>query len=268
IRRNVIAYNTTPNAHSHRAGISFCDGTIEFNRIFGNKTQGGGAGISDCDGTIKNNLIFGNEADGGGPGIVSCDGPILNNVVYGNSTVEVGGGLWDCNGEIRNNVIWGNVSGEGFQVEASSIPSYCCIQDWAGMGAGNTALDPQFVDAEVGDFRLLPTSPCIDAGAYVSSVTTDFWNEPRGLDGVADLRGDGSNYDIGAHEFLGKELFNLGSDMDQTGWVDAVDLLTFQRDWNAAPPISTRSDLNRDNLIDPLDLTILVRDWHRGTGVR
>ncbi|MCA9414590.1 MAG: hypothetical protein KC944_25480, partial [Candidatus Omnitrophica bacterium] len=93
----------------------------------------------------------------------------------------------------------------------------------------------------------------------------DFWNEPRGLDGVADLRGDGSNYDIGADEFLGKELFHLGSDIDGTGWVDAVDLLRLRDQWKAPVSEPSEIDLNGDDRIDSTDLDILIRDWHRGT---
>ncbi|MCB9768729.1 MAG: hypothetical protein H6752_11085 [Candidatus Omnitrophica bacterium] len=110
------------------------------------------------------------------------------------------------------------------------------------------------------------TSPCIDAGAYIASVSTDYWGDPRGLDGTVEPRGDGSNYDIGADEFLGKELFHLGSDIDGTGWVDAVDLLRLRDQWKAPVSEPSEIDLNGDDRIDSTDLDILIRDWHRGTG--
>lgn len=189
----------------------------------------------------------------------------MNNTIINNIADIRSGGLIACTGTILNNIVWGNKAPAGSQIDQSSIPEYCCIQDWEGGGVGNISVDPQFVDPENGDFRLLPTSPCIDAGAYVSEVATDFWGDPRGLDGTLEPRGDGSNFDIGADEFLGRELFNLRSDIDQSGWVDVLDLLALRADWRASPPVHPRSDFNLDELIDPTDLVILMKDWKRGT---
>ncbi|MCA9445699.1 MAG: hypothetical protein KC931_01195, partial [Candidatus Omnitrophica bacterium] len=166
-----------------------------------------------------------------------CDGTITNNTIINNDGRTLpGGGMLGCEGEIINNILWGNIASHNPQIDQSSTPSFCCIQDWNGNGIGNIVFDPQFIDAGNGDFRLSPSSPCIDAGAYIASVSTDYWGDPRGLDGTAESRGDGSNYDIGADEFLGKELFHLGSDIDGTGWVDAVDLLRLRDQWKA--PVS------------------------------
>lgn len=265
IRKNIIAYNTTPNSSSHRAGISFSNGTIEGNAIFGNYTLASGAGISRCDGVIRNNLVYENYAARGAAALSNCNGLIYNNTIVNNRTDTIGAGLLTCNGTIENNILWGNEAATGPQIHQSTLPEYCCIQDWEGGGVGNISVDPQFVDPENGDFRLLPTSPCIDAGAYVSEVATDFWGDPRGLDGTLEPRGDGSNFDIGADEFLGRELFNLRSDIDQSGWVDILDLLALRSDWRASPPAHPRSDFNLDELIDPSDLVILMKDWKRGT---
>ncbi|MCA9444272.1 MAG: hypothetical protein KC964_26000, partial [Candidatus Omnitrophica bacterium] len=265
IRRNVVAFNTTPGPFSHRAGITECDGIIEMNLIFRNSTEGQGAGISSCNAVIRNNLVFKNHAGRGGPGIVGCGGPIYNNTVFGNTTGEIGGGLWGCEGEIQNNIIWANEAAVGPQIHMSSTPSYCCIQDWEDTDKGNISTDPEFIDSKIDDFRLLPTSPCIDSGVHIEDVTQDFWSDPRGLDGIDVPRGDGSNFDIGADESLGKELFNLNSDIDLSGWVDPTDLLRLKTDWILNNNGPSDSDLNGDTNIDSCDLRILMKDWYRGT---
>jgi chitodextrinase len=53
--------------------------------------------------------------------------------------------------------------------------------------------DPKFVNASTNDFHLQSTSPAINAGATIASVTTD-------KDGVT--RPQGSAYDIGAYEYV------------------------------------------------------------------
>ena len=266
IRNNTIAYNTTPGRFTDRAGIAYCDGLIACNLIFGNTTEGGGAGIGNCNGTILNNVLFDNYAREGGTSIAACDGLIANNVVFANVSSSVGAGISGCDGEIINNIVWGNVSSDGKQVYNSSDPSFCCIQNWDGSGIENISADPQFINSDNGDFRLLPSSPCVDSGAYVELAAYDYSGNPRGLDGTPETCGDGSNYDIGAYEYLGKELFHLGSDIDLSSWVDAIDLLSLLADWHSSVPSDPRSDINQDEKIDPTDLRIFLKDWQRGTG--
>ncbi|MCX7767377.1 MAG: hypothetical protein N2246_11795, partial [Candidatus Sumerlaeia bacterium] len=79
---------------------------------------------------------------------------------------------------------------------------YSCIQDWTEGGTGNISLNPRLSDPEQGDFHLLADSPCIDAGCFIPGLTTDFEGDARPVDVVSEPRGDGSNYDIGADEFV------------------------------------------------------------------
>lgn len=66
-------------------------------------------------------------------------------------------------------IVWDNA---GFQVRAFGPPydEGCTIQvtfstvQYGIEGKGNLLKNPKFVDADKGDFRLLPDSPCIDAG--------------------------------------------------------------------------------------------------------
>ena len=82
------------------------------------------------------------------------------------------------------------------------MPSYCSIQDWSGGGTGNISLDPLLVDPANSDFHLQATSPCIDAGGIVTGLTQDFEGDLRPYDGSSEPRGDGSDFDIGADEYV------------------------------------------------------------------
>lgn len=99
---------------------------------------------------------------------------------------------------ITNNIVVFNMEG----VTCSGRPklSHNCVYgnniDYNGLPAGPTDIcsDPMFCDKAGGDFHLLSTSPCIDAGD--ESATTagclDIDNEPRA---------QGAAVDIGADEF-------------------------------------------------------------------
>ena len=75
------------------------------------------------------------------------------------------------------------------------------------------------VDPANGDFHLLPASPCIDAGGHIEGLTEDFEGDARGYDGSAEPRGDGSDFDIGADEFIGAvTLQDFNFDLTEEGW--------------------------------------------------
>ncbi|MDP2898684.1 MAG: right-handed parallel beta-helix repeat-containing protein [bacterium] len=114
----------------------------------------GGTSDNPTHATIRNNIIAWNSTEG----LLHCHGVIENFTIVGNGA----DGLRDCKGTIENCIIWGN--GDGSQVSDCSLPDYCCVQGWSGRGVGNIADKPGFVDKENGDFRLLPSSPCTDAG--------------------------------------------------------------------------------------------------------
>ncbi|MHC5212092.1 MAG: choice-of-anchor Q domain-containing protein, partial [Planctomycetota bacterium] len=89
-------------------------------------------------------------------------------------------------------------------------------------GTGNIDADPLFVDAANGDFRLLPGSPCIDAGDPADlACGADVFGNPRRLDGGLD---GNSVADMGACEFSHVRLDVSGTptpggtlDIDVTG---------------------------------------------------
>ena len=183
--------------------------TIESNIITGN-IAGKGGGIFDADGLLFNNAIVGNLSEEGG-GLHSCDGRIYNNIIVSNDTsVGDGGGLKDCMGDIRNNIIYFNDVATGAsdpQISNSATPNYCDIEGFnTAIGTGNINANPQFVNANAGDFHLQGGSPCVDAGQFVQGVVQDAEGEVRPLDGRGDgfgATGDGSDVDIGIDEVTG-----------------------------------------------------------------
>ncbi len=199
----IIQNNTiSRNSAYFGGGLEQCDGTIQSNIISGNSADYGGGALSHCSGIIQNDIISSNTAIYGGA-LSNCDGTIQNNTIYGNSATELGGGLYKCNGYIRNCIIWSNTAPSDAQLFDSASPFYSCIQDWTAGGVGNISSDSQLVDPANDDFHLQANSPCIDAGGYIADLTQDFEGDARPCDGTSEARGDGSDYDIGADEFIG-----------------------------------------------------------------
>jgi hypothetical protein len=214
IQNSIISGNSADNG----GGVYFCFGLIRNNIIIGNWSLNRsddhcGGGIGFCNGTVENNLIAGNSAGCGGA-ISFSNVDFRNNVVVGNTTSLHGGGLahvatsayTPSGGSVSNCIIWGNTSPLGPQIYDSLTPTYCCIQEWTG-GTGNIALDPRFADSdgpdddpntfEDNDYRLLPSSPCIDAGINEGWMNGafDLDGKPRILLGASSL-----TVDMGAYE--------------------------------------------------------------------
>jgi hypothetical protein len=184
------------------AGIGYSDGVIENNVIALNTARSGGGGIFASDGVIRNNLIVGNVSEYGA-GLQACDGLIINNTICGNWAHRRGGGLALCQGQIVNSIIWGNTAVHSDpQIHMSSVPEFSCIEGWPADDRGNIGADPLLRNPLGGDFHLQATSPCIDAGRFSSDVTIDFDGFTRPFNGSPEPRGDGSDFDIGAHEAI------------------------------------------------------------------
>jgi len=213
IQNNVVCDNV---AAGYGGGLHMCgqrpeSSTIQNNAICRNTAQYGG-GLAHCHAAIQNNVIYHNAAAYGG-GLYHCDESIQNNTIYGN-VAQYGGGLTWCVGIIENSIIWANDAPFGSQVYSSATPYYCCIQDWTSGGSGNISEEPLLVDPDNGNFHLQADSPCIDAGTLIYDVVTDFEAERRGHDTTPEPRGDGSDYDIGADEYV---------DTDSDGLPDCVE---------------------------------------------
>ncbi len=192
------------------SGLAYCNGAVRNNLISNNSAYAGG-GLRACDGVIENNVIADNCGDYAGGALYYCDGTIRSNTIIGNRADEQGAGLAWCHGTIESCIIWGNVAGQESQLLYSSEPSHSCIEDWAQGGEANTTEDPRFVDAENGNFRLLPDSPCIDAGLNSPELPeTDIAGMHRIM-----FSGKSLTVDMGAYEFTINDL-SLGPEPDHT----------------------------------------------------
>jgi hypothetical protein len=199
---------------------------------------GAGINLSGCtDALISNNLVVNNTAwaeGSGGSGMRISGGTvsIRNHTSAANMNGGVSGPggdilLWDVSGSIVNSILWDDAAllcvYGGSTVEHSNVKG-----GWSG--TGNIDADPLFVDAANGDFRLLPGSPCIDAGDPADlACGADVFGNPRRLDGLLDAS---AIVDMGACEFSHVRLAVSGTptpggtlDIDITGTLGLPALL-------------------------------------------
>lgn len=201
--------------------------TIMYNIIRGNSAAfGGGVECEDGSPTIVNNTISGNTVASGpigasGAGVdcfatVTPTSPVIaRNTIVGNSGSS-GAGIHCENSSpnIQNNIIASNTGGGGVHLINGGSPaiSYCNVygnttDNYANMTDqtgtnGNISVDPLFVDAASGNYRLqstgghwggaawvvdAQTSPCVDAGnpdsAYVLEPAPNGGRINMGFDG-------------------------------------------------------------------------------------
>jgi len=175
--------------------------------IFSGNSARDGGGIYNRESslTMANCMFSRNSAGDDGGGMWNWNNsPTLTNCTFsGNSASEEGGGMsnyWKCSPTLTNCILWGNTAPIGSQIHnderSSATVSYSDVQGvWPGIG--NINADPLFVDPAIGDYHLLPGSPCIDAGdnsAVPPSVVTDLDGNPRIINGTVDMGAYESSY--------------------------------------------------------------------------
>lgn len=194
-------------------GCQFIDNTA---------SSGSGAGLSasdDCVVAMRNCLFEGNATPSGGGSALSADAfgrpgvlmSVFGCTMAGNeqSAIDIGN---DVNVRFRDTVVWGNANAT--QIEASVFTGtttidldFCNIQGPVPASSGSLtvtqsnllSVDPQFRSPSNGDYRLLPSSPMIDAGApLMTPASRDAFGNPRYSDGDFDGR---FHPDIGGHEY-------------------------------------------------------------------
>ena len=143
-------------------------------------------------------------------------------------------------------------------VTHSNVNELCseyCFPSGSASGFGNIDAVPMFADAQQGDFRLLPDSPCVDSGlngTVPADVNTDLDGHPRIVDGNDDGQ---AVVDIGAYE----SPLPCPADFDGDGIVGPTDLALLLGSWG--PCDECPVDFNDDGLVDSSDLAQLLGGW-------
>ncbi|HEY3269030.1 MAG TPA: right-handed parallel beta-helix repeat-containing protein [Armatimonadota bacterium] len=194
-------------AGNYGVGVEIGEGgQVRRNQIYGNVAlQGAGVYVTGNGARVADNVIASNSAarTGGGIMVEGYDSSVVNNTIAANSAPNGGGASLFCPVTFANNIVAWNTSSvfasdpTGITLSHNSViggyPDYDGLADPTGLD-GNAQEDPLFMNGPDGDYRLLPASPCIDAGddAFVLPGETD-------LDGHARIRS--RHVDMGAYEF-------------------------------------------------------------------
>ncbi len=211
------------NASGADGGGIYCDMSspaITNNRITGNRASydGGGIYCIDASPTITNNVIAGNQA----LDVYSCGGGIYcwyssptisNNTITANSASDGGGVYCDYGSTpiLANNIVAFNSSGICRYGSDTPVLHHNCVHgntdyEYSGIGPGpgDIPSDPWLVDRNNGDYRLLPSSPCIDAADGDAAPAIDLAANPRYDYPLTANTGTGAPpyVDIGAYEYV------------------------------------------------------------------
>lgn len=116
-------------------------------------------------------------------------------------------------------------------------------------GPGCLSLNPKFVSPASGDYRLVPSSPAIDAGLV--------WLVPND---DADLDDDGDRAEAIPHDLDdGARVVTVSASAGDCGL--AVDMGAYEVQVGLAPPPAPTGDLNQDGSVGPIDLALLLAEW-------
>jgi len=173
----------------YQGSASFC--------IFSNNYggwSGGGAFAADIS-----NCIFHYNRGGNGAATSFCS--IRSSTICFNSGYS---GIYFDN-VVENCIVWYNEDRDCALSTDVPLNHVCTISPRISPEWDDVIIDavPQFINATNGDYRLKPDSPCIDAGTNILLSATDFYGNPRLLDGDFDRN---PIIDIGAHEYWRTEL--------------------------------------------------------------
>jgi hypothetical protein len=194
VQRSTLANNTGAGITVSGAALSVQQSTLAYN-------GGGGISVSASAFDLQNNVIFKNGSAStayGGIFISQLNGVphkiAFNTITQNNSMASFTSGV-TCQlvsqpVSFENNIVYRNT---GTQVGGLNCAwAYSDIGPDGVAGPGNLNLDPDYVNAPQGNFRLLPGSPLIDRAAPGAGLATDIDGNARPYNG----RGD-----IGAHEY-------------------------------------------------------------------
>lgn len=189
------------------AGSGLIDRCIVQNTV----GSGDGGGVFLKAGvTIRNSLIYGNSAYNGGGLFFYSGGSAVNCTLTGNHATNGGGLFFSGSGSAVNSILYGNTAayGANHYMLGGSL-TYCCATPQPS-GNGNIDADPQFSSASGYDYRLLPSSPCLNSGSNADAGgTLDLDGHPRIL---------GYTVDRGCYELLGPPFVDITTPDQTVAW--------------------------------------------------
>jgi hypothetical protein len=261
LERCTLRCNTVSRYGGGAYGCTLRNCVVISNAAVSGDGQGGGAYAS----TLLNCLVVRNQAEDTGAGLFGC--VVLNCTVASNGDADNPTAVYGARRGATNSAVHANLGPNW----ANAVFHYSCTTPDPG-GEGNITNDPRFVNADAGDLRLAPNSPCIDRG-----TNQEWMGEATDLDGMP--RVIHNRVDMGAYEALlppwdtdndgipdwwewqyGRVLTNLeaGADLDGDG----------------APNVSEYgADTNPTNAASVLRFLAIRRqwggvrlDWQGGTG--
>jgi len=231
--------------NSGSSGGTTGDIIITDNIIKGNTATNGAGGVSATvnanygvagNVVLVNNVIVKNTAQstiGGGIRTESAAGEtgtpgtitLTNNTITGNSADDYGGGV-EINRQggtinVYNNIISGNtaysnyydidLSGSGGTTNGFNnnydLDPGGMNGSWDSGETTNIDVDPLFVNAGAGNYRLKPRSLCIDSGETTAAQIPNF--DIEGNDRIIDGNKDGiAVVDMGAYEYVPRSLIS------------------------------------------------------------
>ncbi|MHC4624037.1 MAG: right-handed parallel beta-helix repeat-containing protein [Planctomycetota bacterium] len=185
----VFIENSANDRNSEGGAIFRGEPNITNCSFIANSADSGGA-LNCLYPAVTNCAFVGNLGVFGGA-VYTVNATVTNSTFTGNSASHDGGAIRCFSPTLTNSIFWDNRDSGGTDESAQIHPyqgaplvNYCCVQGWTGGwgGTGNTDADPCFVEpgewadpcntpADAnddvwvdGDYHLLPTSPCVDAG--------------------------------------------------------------------------------------------------------
>ena len=213
------------NADASQGGDGIITGALlEDNVIYNNGSAGGSAiNLDGVQGsTIRNNLLYNNHASG--IAMFQIDGAAgpSGNFVYHNTIVMATDGRWDLRidssvgvNTVRNNILYNLNTGHGGIDYTGPTDVADTDSDYNIFGGGNTAITSDdgdtfltlaqwqvqgheahsftatssalFVNAGAADYSLSATSPAIDKGQTLATVTSDIVGTPRPQGAASDI---------------------------------------------------------------------------------
>jgi hypothetical protein len=223
LNSHVVGNRVTSGSYGRGAGVHMDGGSVvDGCHIAGNMVTNGttafGAGIFSDGGTIRNCLITSNSAYSGAVyfrGVTAIENCTVVSNFSGYQPGIVLNAASACT--IRNVIAWRNRYSAVLDIDiwdqkSATVPTYytnCAFglaydaaapaaKPWRGTGNIDLSIiNPGFVDAQAGNYRLQASSPCVNAGINQSWMANSI-----NLDGQSRIDNFSGIVDIGCYEYL------------------------------------------------------------------